>query len=96
MIDTSSRPVPAGRSGKRVVQTYEQLVAKAAGPERHVVGVRDAAAGRGVLQADCPFNDEQPGNLFVYQAPPHFHCFGCGARGTATKTATGYLLRAGA
>jgi hypothetical protein len=75
------------------VQTY---VARATGPERMPTSFREA--GHGVLRVDCPFHDEPKSaeHLFIYLEPPHFHCFGCGLRGTATRTAHGYFLRAGA
>jgi hypothetical protein len=93
-LSPPSLPDPSSR--RRVRQTLPQLIARATGPEKTLTGFHDN--GRGVLPADCPFyDDELPDNLRIYLGDPSFfHCFGCGSRGTATKTATGYLLRSGA
>ncbi|MFP4208339.1 MAG: DNA primase [Wenzhouxiangella sp.] len=50
-----------------------------------VVGSRVAlkAAGRGEHKGLCPFHDEKTPSFTVSSAKQFYHCFGCGAHGTA-------------
>jgi DNA primase catalytic core len=39
----------------------------------------------------CPFHDEKTQSFYVY--PDHYHCFGCGAHGTALKFMAFYGIK---
>ncbi len=57
-----------------------------------IIGARIALkpAGRGELKGLCPFHDEKTPSFTVSSAKQFYHCFGCGAHGTAVGFVMAY------
>ncbi|MDA1131920.1 MAG: DNA primase, partial [Proteobacteria bacterium] len=61
----------------------DQIRARVPGSEVVAKRVRLKRSGRGELTGLCPFHDEKTPSFTVNDAKGFYHCFGCGAHGSA-------------